>query len=67
MKKVKVQAGLVGWTRAEGSSNNSAALPQEEFPQKSKLLSRSNFFGYADYNNVYVVGKQKFRLSGYEG
>lgn len=51
--------GLVGGPGRRVTINNSAAL-QEEVSTKKSNYSVDRIFGYADYNNVYVVGKQNF-------
>ena len=51
--------GLVGGSGRKVTIKNSAAL-QEEVSTKGSKYYVDRIFGYADYDNVYVVGKQNF-------
>lgn len=51
--------GLVGGPGRTVTIKNSAALQEEISTKRSKYFV-DRIFGYADYNNVYVVGKQNF-------
>lgn len=51
--------GLVGGPGRRVTIKNSAAL-QEEVSTKGSKYYVDRIFGYADYNNVYVAGKQNF-------
>lgn len=59
----KGAGGLVGGQGRTVTIKNSAALQEEVSTKKSKFYV-DRIFGYADYDNVYVVGVQNFAYQG---